>query len=1052
MNLLKYISIVLFFFTGSLLVFAQEQNSDNPITITGTVYDGETMQPLEIVAIDNGNYSSTFSELDGTYSITIKSNNDILTVKAFGYQTKTIPIGGKNKVDIYLYGIGYKSFSENANFGDIKKPLLFSAQAASVVNNGNRYLDIRTKGASSGDAVLKGNIAGLDVINRNGNHGAGADMFLRGYSSINATNQPLIVIDGMIFDNSDFGVPLINGNRANGFAGIDPNDIENITVIKDASSIYGAKGANGVIIIRTTHASEQVNHISFYMNGGVNYMNESLPMLGADDYKAYLNDFLLTAPGYSADSINKLPFNQNNADDYNYLKYHSNTDWQKELFEKSFSNNFGVQIKGGDDVALYALVVNYLKYNGALKNTDFSRFGMRFNSDINISSRFSLNSNISFSYNDANLLNGTDFTSSDNPLYSARIKAPFYSPYVIKGTAVTPVFSDYDEFEVSNPVAISDNMDQQNMSYRVFGSFNVNMKINTHLTASNLIGLSFNKNREKLFIPQSGIAPELLPNGIAYNKMMERVINHLAFNNDFRLKYINNFADKHNFTLLGGVRVNINDVEEDYAKEYNSANDQLRSIGNGVAALSTNGGMLGNWSNLSYYAVADYALFQKYFLTANITVDGSSKFGADADGLTLGDHVYGVFPAISAGWLISSEPFMSNINAVNVLKLRAGYGLTGNDDIGFYATEKYYTSQRLLAAKGLIRGNLMNSELKWETNTKMNFGLDAAFFNERLFLTADYFINKTDDMLYKNPVDYYTGFDYIWTNNGSFETRGFDIGANVNITKSDIRWNLGFNISKFETEVTSIYGDRDINEFYGANILTEVGKPVGVFYGYKTNGIYSTQLQAEYADMQALLTNTSLMDFRAGDVIFDDYNPDGIIDEQDMQVIGDPTPDFTGEINTRIQWKSITLDAALAFSYGNDVYNYIRYKLESMSASDNQTQAVLNRWIYDGQKNATLPRAEYGDPIGNSRFSDRWIEDGSYARLRNVTLTYEMPFKLRFFKSSQLYITGLNLVTFSNYKGLDPEFSISGSSLTRGIDLGMTPQSKAVFIGLRLQL
>lgn len=1049
MTLLRNILSVFLFMFGMVMLYAQNDDAQESPTVTGIVYNGETMQPIQVASINNGNYSSAITKEDGSFTINVKSYHDVLTVTSEGFQTREIVLAGKESVEIYLYEAGFRSFDQEVNQVYYSKPKAYTTHALSTVENNTSFFDASKKGATSAEATFDGQIAGLNVINRDGNPGSGSDMFIRGYSSINANNKPLVIVDGMIYDIGEYGTPLISGDRSNPLAGIDPDDIENISVIKDAASIYGAKASNGVILINTNHATEQVNKITLSLNGGLNMAQRNIPMMGAGNYRIYLNEMLSSA-GLSTDSIARLPYMNNDPESYDYEKYHNSTDWQKQIFANSYSSNYGVLIKGGDDVALYALSVNYMDYNGTLKNTDFSRFSMRFNSDINISKVITLNTNISFNYNDRNLKTGSGITTTDNALFAARIKSPFLNPYQIDGGDVSPLLSNYDDLGVSNPLAIIDEMEQQSLDYRIFGSFNFNAKLSEHLTISDLIGISYHKGREKVFIPGYGITPEITNVGVIYNKMMERVLKHSAVNNDFRIQYANEFNGYHSLVAVAGSRLNMNQTEEDWGSDFNSASDQFRTIGQGTARFRTNGGYLGDWNNITYYALADYSFKKRYFVTVNMSLDGSSKFGSQADGIKLHNHQFGFFPSLAGAWLLTSEPFMKEMSFLDLLKVRASYGLTGNDDIGFYATKKYYTTQRLLAAKGLVRGNIWNPELKWETNTKTNVGIDLALLKNRISLSADYYMNTTDDMLEYIPVEYFTGFDYVLANNGSFNTTGMDLSLNARLINSKLKWDLGITYSSYQTEVTAVNGGRQLTSIFGANVLTEVGQPLGVFYGLKTNGVYATQQDATDSELEALLPNTSTMAFRAGDVIFVDHNPDGIIDDQDMQVIGNPTPDFYGSFNTRLQWKAFALDASMGFSYGNDVFNYIRYQLESMQNLNNQTQAVINRWTYEGQV-TNIPKAEYADPIGNSRFSDRWIEDGSYARLRDVTLTYQLPFKENF-KGSEVYVTGLNLLTFSKYRGLDPEFSMSNSPLTRGIDVGMVPQVQSFFIGLRVKL
>jgi TonB-dependent SusC/RagA subfamily outer membrane receptor len=395
-------------------------------------------------------------------------------------------------------------------------------------------------------------------------------LFIRGVSSLNITNQPLIIVDGMIFDNNSYGTSLIPGYRKNPLGGIDINDIESVTVVKDAASIYGAKAANGVVLIRTTHADKQATTIDLNLSGGYELQPTTIPLLDAENYKTYLNEMLLTNPDLSPANINSFPYNNNDPSVPGYYTYHNSTDWQKEVFANSFTSNYGLGIKGGDDVALYALNVGYMKQGGIVEGSDNSRFNMRFNSDIKISKVVSLNSNIGFNYIQKNIT-GTGLESVNDPLQQARIKAPFLMPYDRNNLGVvSPDLADYDIFGVSNPVALVQNMKQEDLSWRLFGSFNFNVKANKNLTFSNLIGVVLDKERQSIFIPDEGVPPIETINGVITNQMKERVVRNTVVNDDLRAVYNNQFGAFHHLNGVAGARMNVNQLEEDMAADCRS--------------------------------------------------------------------------------------------------------------------------------------------------------------------------------------------------------------------------------------------------------------------------------------------------------------------------------------------------------------------------------------------------------------------------------------------------------------------------------------------------
>jgi TonB-linked SusC/RagA family outer membrane protein len=1046
MSYLRITYVLLLFFVCGAMVKGQEATSEQK-TVTGVVYDATTLYPIEIAAVSCGSFSSTFTDMEGVFSIDVTGRADVLKVTAMGYHTKEVVIGNRSQVDIYLVDISTPSKQQTANIGYFNLRKIFTTQSVGSLD----HIDDKQKSnVGVSDDSFDGRIAGVNVIKANGIKGFGSDIFIRGFNTMNAANRPLVVLDGMVYDVNNYGSSLFAGYRTNAFAGLDINDIESVSVIRDAASIYGGNAANGVIFIRTNHAIKQATTIDFFMNQAVEMAPRTLPLMGAEEYRTYLYE-MLVSQGLSPQAVNDLPFISSDVNTPGYYSYRNQTDWQKMIYRNSVSNNYGLSIKGGDDVALYALNVSYLKQGGTIEESNFSRFNLRFNSDINISKRIVLNSNIGFNYLEKNLP-ASGIGGTIDPLHQARIKAPFLQERIQNQFGVvTPDLADSDWFNVSNPVALLQNMQQLDASYRFAGSFDFNVKASQFLTISNLVGISFAKTRESMFIPSWGVPDDTLVNGVITNRLKKLVFRNLAVNNDLRATYQRVFNSKHGLNAVAGARLNVTNIEEDWGADYNTANDQMRNLGGGNFRLREKGGLLGEWSGLTYYINGNYDFMKKYFLSASVSLDGSSRVGEKAGDVTLFDTQFGFFPGVSGAWLVSSEPFMEGLSLVEVLKLRASYGLTGNDGIGNYTAKRYYSANNLLIYKGYVLGNIHNPYLGWEKNTKTNFGIDVVFAKEKVSLSVDVYSNKTTDMFDFVEADVVAGKAGYFANSGGFTTKGIDVELNGRILNKPLVWDMGVVLSKYTTNVDDLWDRSRVQTIHGANILTQIGNPLGVFYGYKTNGVYASSAQAANDGLQARMTNGSLMPFAAGDIMFVEKTVDGIIDEKDMQVIGDPTPDFFGELFTKLRYKRFTIDASLGFSVGHDVFNHARYSLEKMDNLDNQLQSVANRWQYDGQV-TNMPRAVANDPIGNSRFSDRWIEDGSYARLKNVTISYVIPAKLGFLKRAEVFATGLNLLTFTRYKGLDPEFSAGNSPLLQGIDLGMVPQNQAFLAGIKVGL
>ena len=389
---------------------------------------------------------------------------------------------------------------------------------------------------------------------------------------------------------------------------------------------------------------------------------------------------------------------------------------------------------------------------------------------------------------------------------------------------------------------------------------------------------------------------------------------------------------------------------------------------------------------------------------------------------------------------------------IDLLKLRASYGISGNDDIGNYTAQQTYISQNLLGMQGLVRAGIANDQLQWEAVKKLNLGLDVAFLKERLQLSFDIFKNKTDKLIVYEPAPTATGFDYVVTNSGGLQTTGLEASLSYRIlNKKNYNWDAGFNIGKYTSSVTKLPSDKIITSFGGATYITQIGKGPNQFYGHHANGVYVSDVVAAAEGLSIRNADGSLTAFKGGDIRFTDMNGDKIIDDNDKISLGNPNPDFYGSFYNKVTYKRFSLNTVFTFSSGNKIFNYTRSQLESMYNAYNQTDAVRNRWRTNGQV-TEIPKATWGDPMGNGRFSNRWIEDGSYLRLRTVTLSYDVRIKSNFFKYATVYATGNNLITITKYKGYDPEFSATESIFGQGVDNTLDPQFRSVQVGFRIGL
>ena len=396
---------------------------------------------------------------------------------------------------------------------------------------------------------------------------------------------------------------------------------------------------------------------------------------------------------------------------------------------------------------------------------------------------------------------------------------------------------------------------------------------------------------------------------------------------------------------------------------------------------------------------------------------------------------------------------MKHFSGIDLLRFRGGYGVTGNDGIEDYATKAYYQTVRYIDyANGLVLSNIQNESLQWETTKRWNAGMDLGLFNNTLTISADIYASRTSDLLTLKALNVTSGLDAYWNNGGEMSNKGYELSANLKVLNmKKFQWEMSMNVGHYKNNIESLpEGDQVLN-LYGGSVLTRVGNPAGVFYGYKTKGVFATDAEASAANLHIVNANGSYTYFGAGDIIFDDKTSDHTIDLNDRQIIGNPNPDFYGSFSSKMSFQKITLNALFSYSYGNDVYNYLRSQLESGADMSNQSTAMLSRWRKDGQL-TSQPKATYGDPLGNSRFSDRWIEDGSYLRLKTVSVSYRVPINNAFINGMDIWVAANNLFTLTNYLGVDPECSTGNSVLTQGIDAGLVPQTQSFFVGVKINL
>jgi TonB-linked SusC/RagA family outer membrane protein len=1036
-------------------------------TVGGIVTDAATGRPLPGVIVEaygQHQYTSMTDE-DGRYELKVPEYVSSVSMRVEGYQLLQKAIGSDpNRVDARLYPNTFSPIYER------------TTQSAE-----SRRADQFDNTAEVSIDPLIARQLGADVhsVSRSAQLGIGNTMFIGGINSLQANAQPLVVIDGVITDMQYDRQMLHDGYFNNILANLNVNDIESVTVLKNGTALYGAKAAGGVLLIKTKRNRSMATKIDVNINAQYQLQPRLPKMMSGDDYRLYATELLAGL----TDNIQNMEFVNNNPANYYYNTYHNNTDWTEEIYHNTFVSNYGINVQGGDDVANYNLSVGYSLGDAPMRGNDFSRFNMRLNTDIKVFK--GLDVRFDASYSDVNRDLRDDGAKEDltvgtitAPGFLSLIKSPFLNPhaYDVKGN-LSHYLSGADDYlgkafeadgnviansvRLANPVAILELGDGENRNQAgnrmVTFSVTPKYEFNKHLSLSEHFNFSLINTNENYYLPLEGTPPfRLLASDdiLVENMSQSSAARQNSIMSDTRLAWGNRY-DAHKIDVFGGVRYQSSNYKLTAQRGYNTGNDKYPSTNNATSYRST-WGADDKSRDITWYAQADYNWAEKYYVEAGFSAESSSRFGDDADGLKLGGVVWGLFPSVNAAWVISNERWMANNKGINYLRLNLGFDITGNDNIDYTASKTYFVANNMLTQKvdGKSMGNIGNTSLKWETTSRLTAGLEGNFIDNRLNVRLNYFKSWTKNLVTLRQLAWTSGLQQNWSNDGKLQNEGFEAGVGVKVLNlKDFTWEMGATAGHYKNKITAL-PDNDQSfetEAYGATILSSVGNPAGVFYGYKTAGVYATQADADADAYYVVDERGDRQFFAAGDMRFIDKDGNHIIDENDRFIIGDPNPDIYGNIYTQLNYKNWQFNAVMRYSLGNDVYNYQRSLLEGGSRFYNQTTAMQSRWSAEHQQ-TDIPRATYGDPMGNSRFSDRWIEDGSYLRLSNITLSYAIPITSTYLQGITLWAGANNLFTITRYLGSDPDCGVSGSALLQGIDRGLLASGRSVSLGVKINL
>ena len=1042
-----------------LLLSGSLAAQENQKTVTGKVVDAATGQPLAgviVAAYGESRYTAMTNE-DGTYELTTPDyvTSVSMRVDGYGYMQRAIHNGVANGE---LYS---EAFS--ATYSPVTTATL-TAEATNFANTSSISIDPLVQQQLGAD---------MRSVTHSGIPGLGNMMLIGGINSLSANAQPLVLVDGVQLDMQYAREMLHDGYYNNMLMNLNANDIDRVEVIKNGTALYGVKGANGVLHIHTKRNKSMATKIDVTINGRYELVPTLPTMMGPEDYRLYATELL---SGKTSD-LGRMKFLNTDPSYFYYNQYHNNTDWVDQVYENAFSQNYGINVQGGDNVASYNLSVGYSLGNATLKQNHFSRFNMRLNSDISITKALDVRFDASYSDVDrelrddgapATILSGV----ITSPGFIGLTKSPFLSPYAYdKGGNISHYLADADDYlegmfqgrgRLANPLGILEQGKGKNRNSLgnrlIVFSVKPTYRLNRHLRLSEHFALTLVNTNENYYLPIQGV-PTFVVDGLDEDTKLQNMAQSAAsrqtvMQSDTRITWEQRFG-AHSIDVMGGFRYQNSDYALTSQRGYNTGNDKTPNMSANLSFPDTDGDE-DKTRELQWYALGDYNYANRFYVNAGLSAHASSRFGDSGSGLKVAGVMWGLFPSVEGAWVASNERWLSGVKGIDYLRLSVGFDVTGNDGLDPTAARSYFVSNRMLnsTVTGLSIGNIGNTELQWETTRRLTAGLEGNFLGNRLNARLTLFQSWTNNLLTLNQLAWTRGLQQNWGNGGKLENAGFDVKVGVKVLNlRNFRWELGASAGHYNNKVTALPdNDRAFEtSVYGANILTQVGHPVGVFYGWRSKGVYATAADAKQDGHYIVKTNGDRAYFAAGDINFVDLDGNQEINEADRVIIGDPNPDIYGNLYTNFNWKNLTLSAVFNYSLGNDVYNYQRSLIEGGSYFLNQTTAVNRRWTTEGQK-TDIPRASYQDPMGNSRFSDRWIEDGSYLRLSSVTLSYYQPLQSTYLQGFTVWANASNLFTVTRYLGSNPDCAMTGSILNQGIDRGLLSAGRSFSVGVNINL
>lgn len=974
--------------------------------LKGRIADDKTGEPLvgAVLKIKDTEEGSV-TDIDGNYEFTTSHPFPFtLVVKYAGYEQKEVEIYEALDEDLTIKLKNASLLNEVVvvGYGTQKRSDL-TGSVATVSE------EVLKTPVTSVDKLLQGSVSGVQVTQSSGQPGGAVSIRIRGGNSINGGNEPLYVIDGfpVYNDNSDASAGVTSGGSINALASLNPSDIESIDVLKDASAtaIYGARGANGVVIITTKKGKAGQNNISYDSYYGVSNVIKTMDVLtDAKQWALLKNDARVNSgktPYYTQEQIDNMS---------------GGTDWQNEAFRQAGFQNHQATLRGGNEKTRFSLSGNYYKQNGVLENTDFKRYSGRLNLEHNFTQRFKVGTNLTGSQTNAQV-------ADDNIVRYILLMPPTVPVRDANGN-----YTYQSEFEtpLGNPIATLKSEVNRTNTFRLLGNIYGDYTLAKGLSARVSIGSDIINNKQNRYVPSS------VYQGANTNNTGTAAIGSkflTTWLNENTLNYTTVIGKKHNFNALAGFTQQYYKSELVTAGAQTFVSDDLTyndlSSGSVYTKPTSN---TAEWGLQSFLGRLNYSYAQKYYFTFTARADGSSRFGKN--------NKWGFFPSAAVAWNVNRESFLASNDYISTLKLRLSGGLTGNQEIGLYqslstlTTNTYFFNNQTVI--GFSPNRISNPDLSWERTRQFDAGLDLGVLNNRVSLTFDAYYKQTSDLLLNVPIPYTTGQSTALQNYGVVSNRGIELGISTQNVKNDkFNWTTNLVYSLNRNKVESL-GD-GVDYIISGQSIAKVGHALGSFYGYKSVGIYQTG------------------EATPGSIKYADINGDGkITQDGDRVVIGNAQPKFIAGLTNNFYYKNFDLSIFFYASYGNKIFNQNRQQLEQLNGQQNASSAALERWTSTNPSNSMPRPFEDAAPI----VSDRFVEDASFLRLKNIVLGYTLPgnlLKRTQFGNVRFYIAAQNILTLTKYTGFDPEVSRNEqSTLTQGVDYGVYPNSKSYQVGLNV--